>query len=216
MWKILFKKEYKLQSLIYKYLELLIMAKENFYKALHTFHCNPGAEEFEFYLEETHKNESRADDVRDEIKDMMYRQALIPESREDLLVLIDSLDEIPGFMEDVLYTIRIQKLCLPELIKDDFYEFVNYTLECISLVIRQVEALFRKTEDIGKLAKMIDQNESHCDHIGRRILTVIFASQLDPFVKLQLKDLILRVGSISDQADRVSRKICILEIKRRV
>jgi uncharacterized protein Yka (UPF0111/DUF47 family) len=62
----------------------------------------------------------------------------------------------------------------------------------------------------------IDQNESHCDHIEQRMMTRLFESDLEPFLKLQLKELIIAMGEISDQADRVSKRVNILTMKRRV
>ena len=83
-------------------------------------------------------------------------------------------------------------------------------------MIRQVEAYFKKTEDIKPLVATIDSLESRCDHIEREIVGKVFDSDLDPFEKMQLKDLVGQMGEISDQADRVSRSIYIINIKRRV
>ena len=66
------------------------------------------------------------------------------------------------------------------------------------------------------LLSSIDQNESHCDHIERRIIVKIFDSDIDPFLKLQLKELVLAMGEISDEADRVSKRVNIINLKRRV
>ncbi len=93
---------------------------------------------------------------------------------------------------------------------------MRVSLECCQLVTKQVEALFRKSEDIRSLVLTIDNNESHCDHIERRIITKIFESDLEPFQKLQLKEMVIQLGEISDQADRVSRRVYIVSVKRRV
>ena len=62
----------------------------------------------------------------------------------------------------------------------------------------------------------IDQNESHCDHIERLIITKLFESDIDPFQKLQIKDLVDRMGEIADQTDRVSKRVNIISMKRSV
>jgi len=71
-------------------------------------------------------------------------------------------------------------------------------------------------EGIRALMSTIDQNESHCDHIERRIITKLFNPDLEPFLKLQLKEMVIVMGEISDQADRVSKRINIMTMKRRV
>ena len=47
-------------------------------------------------------------------------------------------------------------------------------------------------------------------------MTKVFDSDLDTCTKLQLKELIIAMGEISDQADRVSKRVNIMTLKRRV
>jgi len=48
------------------------------------------------------------------------------------------------------------------------------------------------------------------------MIVKLFDSELDPFLKMQLKELVIVLGEISDQADRVSKRVNILAMKRRV
>jgi predicted phosphate transport protein (TIGR00153 family) len=216
MFKFLFKKEQQVESLIYTYLDTLKMAQNNFFNAMNSYFEKGFSEDFYFLIEQTHKVESKADDTRYEIETLMYSKALIPESRGDILGLLEAIDQIPGLFELVLYMIQTQKLRTPDFLVPDIKELIRVSLECCDLLIKEVEALFRKSGDIRSLVATIDNNESHCDHIERRIITNIFDSDLDPFVKLQLKDMVIQLGEISDQTDRVSRRIHIISTKRRV
>jgi predicted phosphate transport protein (TIGR00153 family) len=216
MFKFLFKKEQQVESLIYTYLDTLKMAQNNFFNAMNSYFEKGFSEDFYFLIEQTHKVESKADDTRYEIETLMYSKALIPESRGDILGLLEAIDQIPGLFELVLYMIQTQKLRTPDFLVLDIKELIRVSLECCDLLIKEVEALFRKSGDIRSLVATIDNNESHCDHIERRIITNIFDSDLDPFVKLQLKDMVIQLGEISDQTDRVSRRIHIISTKRRV
>jgi uncharacterized protein Yka (UPF0111/DUF47 family) len=89
-------------------------------------------------------------------------------------------------------------------------------MESCDLMAKQMDVMIKKKEGIRALMSTIDQNESHCDHIERRIITRLFESDLDPFIKLQMKELVVVLGEISDQADRVSKRVNILTMKRRV
>ncbi len=216
MFEFLFRKEKQVEQLVYQYLDNLKMAQENFQKATNVYLEKGICEDLDFLTEQTHKVESKADDIRNEIETMMYAKALIPESRGDILGLLEAIDQIPGLFERVLYIIQTQRLNTPDFLVVDMKELIRVSLECCDLVIKQVEALFRKSEDIKPEVLTIDANESHCDHIERRIITKIFDSDLDPFQKLQLKELGIQIGEISDQTDRVSRRLYIISIKRRV
>jgi len=125
-------------------------------------------------------------------------------------------DQIPQLFESILYLVQIQKLTIPDFIVLDIKALVRISLECCELLMRQVVALFKRTEGIRALVATIDTNESHCDHIERRIITKVFDSDLDPYKKLQIKELISKIGDISDQADRVSKRVNIINMKRRV
>jgi predicted phosphate transport protein (TIGR00153 family) len=171
---------------------------------------------FRFFTDQTHKCESKADDIREEINLLMYSKALIPEAREDIMRLMESIDEIPRYIELVLNMIHTQKLTVPGLIILDVKELVQVSLESCDLMVKQIDLMLKKQEGIRALVSNIDHNESHCDHIERRIISKIFDSDLDPFQKLQVKEMIVNLGEISDQADRVSKRVNIMTMKRRV
>ncbi len=192
------------------------MTQEHFEKAMDCYFDFGLGENCDFLIEQTHKFESRADDIRHEIIEMMYSKVLIPESRGDILRLLESIDLIPTHFEKILFMIQGQKLRLPDFITLDLRELMRVSLECCDLLIKQVEALFRKTEDIKELVFTIDSHESRCDYIEREAIKKIFDSDLDPFQKMQLKELVIQMGEISDQADVVSRSVYIFSIKRRV
>lgn len=217
MLSFLFKKQSQVEKSIYDYLDALKSTQKSFLMALESCLLNGVlCENFEFLIIQTHKFESRADDIREEIKSFMYEKALIPESRGDIMGLLEEIDIIPHLFEKVLYTIQTQKLTIPNFIIPDTKELVQISLECCDLMTREVVALFKKNERIRDLLTQIDTNESHCDHIERRIMIKLFDSDVDPYQKLQVKELVELIGEISDQADRVSKRINIINIKRRV
>jgi uncharacterized protein len=217
VFKFLFKKEHRIERLIYAYLDNIKLSQESFANALREcFLHGENCENFDFFLQQTHKHESKADDIRQEINDLMYGKALIPDSRGDIMGLLAALDLIPHLFENILYMIQTQRLHLPKMLKVDLQALVDLSLETCDLLYRQTEALFKKSGRIRELLNTIDSNESHCDHFERTLITKLFDSDVDPFLKLQLKDLIVEIGEISDQADRVSKRINIISMKRRV
>ena len=216
MLKFFFKKQRQVESLIYSYLDNLRMTQKFFAEALNTCVKDGVCGDFDFLTARTHKFESKADDIREEIKELMYGKALIPESRGDVMSLLEAIDEVPRIFEQILYIIQTQKLVIPELIVSDLNELLLSSLEGCDLMIKQVEALFKKNASVRDLVLEIDHIESQCDHIKRRIITKIFDSNIEPFEKLQLKEVVFAVGSISDKADHVARLVNIINMKRLV
>ena len=216
MFDFLFKKERQLETLIYSYLENLGIIQNHFIKAMNICLKEGVSDDFSYCMDQTHKFESRADDLRDEINELMYSRALIPESREDVMALLERVDEIPRSFEQILNMIRTQMITFPEFLVLDIQELIRISMESCDMMAKQIDVMLKKKEGIRTLMSTIDQNESHCDHIERRIITKLFESDLEPFLKLQLKEMVIVMGEISDQADRVSKRVNIMTMKRRV
>jgi uncharacterized protein Yka (UPF0111/DUF47 family) len=112
--------------------------------------------------------------------------------------------------------IQTQQIFFPEFLVLDIQELIRVSIESCDLMAKQIDVMIKKKEGIRALMSTIDQNESHCDHIERRIIVKLFESELEPFLKLQLKELVIVLGEISDQVDRVSKRVNIMTMKRRV
>jgi predicted phosphate transport protein (TIGR00153 family) len=216
MLSFLFKKEQQLEALIYSYLENLRMIQEHFVKAMNICLKEGVSDDFCFLMDQTHKFESRADDIRDQVNELMYSRALIPESREDVMALLERVDEIPRSFEQILNMIRTQKVTFPEFLVLDVRELIRVSIESCDLMVKQIDVMLKKKIGVRTIHSTIDQNESHCDHIERRMIDKLFDSELDPFLKIQLKEMVIVLGEISDQADRVSKRVNIMAMKRRV
>jgi predicted phosphate transport protein (TIGR00153 family) len=216
MFSFLFKKENQLDTLILQYLENLTRTQEHFVKAMETCLDEGVCGQFSFLIDQTHKFESKADEIREEVNLLMYSRALIPESREDIMNLLEHMDVIPRIFELILHLIRTQKLKIPQFIEAETKDLIRISVESCELMIKQVELMLKNKEGIRVLLATIDHNESHCDHIERSLMIKVFDSDMETCAKLQLKELIIAMGEISDQADRVSKRVNIMTLKRRV
>lgn len=217
MLSFIFKKERQLELLVYQYLDTFKLSQESFSMAMNSCFLNdPECENFDFYIKQTHKYENKTSDISDEINNIMYGKTLIPDSRGDIMRLLNKIDTIPRLFKDILYMVQAERLTIPGFIVDEIRELIRISIECCELLIRQSVALFKNSGGIRTLLGNIETNESHCDNIERRIVAMIFGSEIDPFSKLQLKDLIEKIGNISDAAEEVSKFVNIISLKRRV
>jgi len=215
MFGVFFRKQHQVQVLLFKYLEALKLTQRHFSLALETCLTDSKAfGDFGFLTNQTHRFESQADDVREEIKTLMYEKVLLPESRGDIMRLLDGMDNIPRYMEVTLNMIKTQKLVIPDFIVPDIRGLLRASLEAVDLMRCQVEDLFKRKGRIKELVSIIDQKESQCDKIERRLISAIFDSDLDGFIKLQLKELVVYLGDISDHVDVMSKQINIMNLKR--
>lgn len=216
MLRYIFKKEHRIQSLLYQYLDALKMIRENFTDAMETILADGNADDVDFLIQRTHKFESKADDIRDEINGLMYGKALIPESRGDIMELLSALETIPNRLERILRNIQIQKLVIPETIRPDIADLVRISMDCIDTLCSQMAAMIEGKKGIRTMLTTIDTNESHCDHLQRRMMIKVFDSDVEPVERLQLKEIIENLGEISDRAHWIARMVNIFSLKRRI
>lgn len=199
------------------YLDLWAECLARFRQALETYLEKGLGEDFDFLVERTHRAESQADDQRRKIERYMYARGLLPESRGDILGFLEAMDRVLGDAQATLFMISEQRVELPSAMTPGFRAMENETAESTDLLLGMARQIFRKNEGILEEVKQIDEKESRCDHIERRLIDQTFgSSEIDGFTKLQLRDLVIKVGRISDSALKVGDRIVIMSFKRRV
>lgn len=217
MFRFLFKKQQQVESLIEEYLGSVETARRNFLRAIDTYlETGRPSPTFEFLTQETHKAESRGDDIVEGIGRLLFEKALIPEFRADLVTLLDCIDNVPGQFDRVLYSIQNQRVSMPEEIRGEYRNLADVSVRVCSLMLESVRSLFERQEGIAELHREADQLESEGDHIEHRIISHIFDSSWDPLQKLLLRDLTSLMGDIADHAINACRRVHLITIKRRV
>ena len=88
----------------------------------------------------------------------------------------------------------------------DAYRHLRETVDCFLNDLARVE----------KTTGAVDAAESASDCEERALITAIFATDLDKGEKLHLRELVGRIGDISDCAEQVAHRLEIAALKRRV
>jgi len=209
-------KQRQIEKMLFEYLEQWKKCLESFKRGMDVYLEHGLGEEFDFYVDETHKMESHADDLRRKIEWEMYSKALIPESRGDILGFLETMDRIPNKAEAVLFQIQTQRIRVPKELHQNFHRIITLSCEAMELTYEASEKLFRNQKDILLLTDKIDHKESECDHAERDTIIKIFDMAIDKADKIILKELIIEIGTITDRAENVSDRITIQSVKRKV
>ena len=146
----------------------------------------------------------------------LYEKALIPESRGDILGLLESTDKVLNKAQSVLYQIQSELLQLPEFLKEDFRKLVDINIGAFKDVTRAIRALFRDLREVRDITNEIDKRESASDHLERELIKKIFISELSVGEKILLKELVLETGNISDLSQAVGDRLNIITAKRMI
>jgi predicted phosphate transport protein (TIGR00153 family) len=211
----LWNKEKSVIDKIKAYLDQVDRCRNRFRVCIEKLVLEPGNEENQAIVEEVHRSESKADDLRRSIELQLYERALIPESRGDVLGLLETMDAIPGMFQSLCYQLLLEKITFPEQFRERFLHLVDVNVKSYDLVREAVLGLFY-SRDVKAQTDLVDAAESDSDHMERDLIRDIFSSKLDKADKILLKDIVVYTGDISDQAETVKDRLILAIIKRKI
>ncbi len=211
----MWKKEKSIIDKIKVYLDQVETCRKRFRVCIEKLLLEPDNEENEAILEEVHRAESRADDQRRNIELELYQRALIPESRGDVLGLIETMDVIPGMFQSLCYQFLFERIVFPDQFRDRYLHLVDVNLKSCDLVRQAMLGLFY-SKNVKDLTDLVDAVESDSDHIERDLIRDIFRCKMDKADKILLKEIVINTGDISDQAETVKDRLILAIIKRKI
>jgi predicted phosphate transport protein (TIGR00153 family) len=163
-----------------------------------------------------HEMESVADDMRRDLELELYSGKLLPESRADMLTLVEAVDRISNVAESIVEFFSIQKLDVPAELHEDIHDLLLKSLETCAAMSETVRLLLDDLSKIRGCAEEVDQLESQCDTRERRLVRRLFELDLELARKLHVRDLVSCIASLADQAENVADMVERMAVKRRL
>ena len=159
--------------------------------------------------------EHRGDALRRLIEEQLYIQTLIPESRGDVLELLENMDALLDRFKGALYRFDIEQPEIYPEFHEDFRELVNCVVEAVEAMVRSSRSFFKEISAVADHMHKVSYWETESDKISTRLQRAIFKKkELQLSQKLQLRDIVMHVDKIADRAEDVSDKLSIYAIKR--
>ena len=212
----LWRKRENVEQMLEQYFTLCDRCFASFETSLAAYRSEGVSDAFAASVAETHRIESEADDLRREIEMILYGKALLPESRGDLLGLLEAFDRLPNIAETIGFVLLHQRMEVPEALAERFHALVATNLRAYHAARKAVDSLMSNPKATLLSTKEVDMIESESDRIERGLVMQVFAMDTDNGTRLLLKELILLVGEISDRAEKVADRIGIIAIKRQI
>ena len=173
------------------------------------------SESFEKKIEEISETEHQGDALRRSVEEQLYVRTLIPESRGDVLELMESMDSLLDRFKGALWRFDIEQPDILIEFHEDFKELVLCVVEAVEAIVRSARAFFNNVDSVSDHIHKVSYWETQSDKISSRLQRNIFScKELRLSQKLQLRDLVRHVDKIADRAEDVSDKVNIYVIKR--
>ncbi|MFZ2654692.1 MAG: DUF47 family protein [Victivallales bacterium] len=212
----LFRKNKDLLDQYTKYLELCAETLEIFRKAIAYSFENGLNEHFEVLAGKVHAMESDADDIRRQIERTMYEQSLLPESREDLLDIIERIDMVPNCADHLATLLTLQRTPINPALKSEIMELLDLSIESFKYTKEAAVDCFLNMQKVKGLKILIDNNESLGDKLEHTMIKMVFSESIGVGEKIIQKDMINQIGDICNLCEHVMDRILICSIKRQL
>jgi len=172
-------------------------------------------ESFEKKLEDITHTENQGDSLRRSLEEQLYMQTLIPESRGDVLELLENMDALLDRFKGAMWRFEIEHPTIPPGMHNDFKELVSCVVDSVEAMVRSARAFFKDIAAVSDHIHKVSYWEKQSDKLSTRLQRNIFRlNELQLSHKLQLRDFVIHVDQIADQAEDVADKLSIYVIKR--
>ncbi|MBW2732545.1 MAG: DUF47 family protein [Deltaproteobacteria bacterium] len=212
----LFKKTKDLVLKIDDFLDLTAQTALHFKEGIRLYLAGK-KEAFEARLELIAETENKADALKKLIVNQLYAQTLIPESRGDVLGIMENTDEVIDWAKSTMGEFAVECPRIPEELAEGFMELtVPVTLAVESLVLA-TRAYFYDSSAIKDHLYKVSFHEGEADRIADRVKRDIFASEsLSLSEKMHLRYFASHIDTLADRAEQVADRLGVAAIKRAV
>jgi len=206
----------KMEEQFYEYCKEVSCCLDVFKQSFEQYSLNNDCDILSDNACKLHKAESRADDIRRDIEVLMYSKSLFPESRGDILGLLETMDRMPNQAQTAVRMMLNQRVQVSPVFWPRVLEMVTVSHRCVHIVLDATAKLFKDYVNVAAMVGKIDELESETDHIEADLIRRIFASDMDGIDKLLFRDMVQHIESVSDRAQNVADRLRIIVAKRSV
>jgi len=159
--------------------------------------------------------EHSLDMLRRDIEEEIYGRRLLPDTRGDILGLLESMDKIPNRIQALTRELVLQKVRVPEGLHPGLSRLTDQDVKIVGVLTRTAQAFLDKPHQVKEGVRELSDHEHEGDLIERETVALIFDDHgLELAHKLQLRRLVDDLGSICDIAEDVGDRLVIAALKR--
>ena len=206
----------KLEKEIDDFVDILSEVGLIFKSIIPTYLNYSANEKFEEMVDRVKEMESKADKITKEVEHTLYEETLIPDSRSDVLRLLEHLDEVIGLYQGNCYHFSIQKPNFPKEFHQDLIELTDNVVNCVESLCLTVRSFFRDIQSVRDNAHKVTFYEKESDIKFSALARKIFDSELSLDKKMHLRYFVEKIDRICDQAEDIADEIQIYAIKRSI
>jgi len=160
--------------------------------------------------------ENRADELRRTIESQLYRHSLIPESRGDVLDLLENTDDVINTAKNTMSLFMVERPEMVPELQQEWLDLAEAAAQTSEEVVLAARAFFRDPRSVNDHLHKVHFFEKEGDRIAMDLKRKIFETDLDLARKIHLRYFALNVDRVADAAEDVADRLSIYAIKRTI
>jgi uncharacterized protein Yka (UPF0111/DUF47 family) len=213
MFMFLFRRNRELREQLVLYVDKARLVMDTFRDGLRHY-LDHGIQDLDRFARTSHGDESECDRIRRQVERDLFAKALLPESREDLMALLEHVDLVVNQAEDVLRQILLQRILLPRAFQAAYADLGMCCHEAGLTLFDQAAAALRNDPRTRALGDAVKACETRVDQSEQQLVAALFASDLPLAEKLHYRDLVSLTAAIGDLAEDAANLLTVFALKR--
>ena len=212
----LFKKTKKLELKMDEFLDTVSEAGIIFQEGIKHY-LNNKTDRFENQNKKIRQLEGRADRLRRAIEQQLYTETLIPESRGDVLALLETTDNVINQAKETLLEFSVEIPTIPEEFHEEILHLTDHVVHAVDDMTKAIRAFFKDPKAVRNYTHKVYHYEGEADRASEQLKRAIFSSEkLTLAEKIHLRYFALHIDTIADRAEDVADRLGIYTIKRSI
>ncbi|MBK5251872.1 MAG: DUF47 family protein [Peptostreptococcaceae bacterium] len=203
-----FTKHLEIHDQILEHLDKCILCHERLTEYVEDIFEEGNEQKALAYVKEISAMETDADAIRRRIVIELLKGNLLPQSRREVLCLIEEIDEIANESEEIMRDIYLQAVEIDDEYLDGLMAINKETklqLKKLRIAVDKIFSdIWSENKNLHELCFEIDAHESAVDIIEQSIIKDLYRSGLSLAEKNQLRYFVTKFADISDLAEDIS------------
>ena len=212
---IFFKTNKQIEVQIDEFLDLVIKGGLIFKQAIR-FYLEGRLEDFEAHLQDLCRTEEKGDELRRQIESKLYLRTLIPESRGDVLGLMESSDKVLNQITETLMQFSVESPAIPDDLHTLFLDLSEFAITAVEGMVKAIRAYFRDPASVRDNVNKVLFYRKETNHSAEKFKRAVFHRDLRLSQKIHLRYFAYHVEIIAEEAEDVCDRLSIATIKRSI
>jgi predicted phosphate transport protein (TIGR00153 family) len=215
MMSLLFKTNKQIEVQIDEFLDLVVKGGLIFKQAIRLF-LQGRLDDFEAHLAELNGTEEKGDELRRQIESKLYLRTLIPESRGDVLGLLESSDKVLNQTTATLSQFSVETPVIPDDLHLLFIDLSDYAITTAEGMVKAIRAYFREPAAVRDNVNQVLFYRKEANKTAEKFKRAVFRRDLRLSQKIHLRYFAYHVELIAEEAEDVCDRLSIATIKRSI